>query len=254
MARAFLDVCFAVLDRWTSRQTERYGRLRDALRSLTLTVAVFYDKGVLGSRSPEFLRQAADPRVWAVGYERLAAKTGSTRCRRRRGSLRRTPPTRSGQLTRERGVLARFRPDLWTPGAHAPTASARKPALGVSWRPRATSPSSTRAENRLFHARWSHAQGSPGYVHRVVRLRAQRPRAQGLPACTHRSIRSLQGLNLAIRMSAPRVPLQAASDLGFEHGIIRPCGGSAGAWRGLSRRPCRLNHRQKARCRTPLSG
>lgn len=73
VARAFLDVCFAVLDRWTSRQTERYGRLRDALRSLTLTVAVFYDKGVLGSRSPEFLRQAADPRVWAVGYERLAA-------------------------------------------------------------------------------------------------------------------------------------------------------------------------------------
>jgi hypothetical protein len=73
VARAFLDVCFAVLDRWTSRQTEQYGRLRDALRRLPLTVAVFYDKGVLGSRAPDFLRRAADPRVWAVGYERLAA-------------------------------------------------------------------------------------------------------------------------------------------------------------------------------------
>lgn len=73
VARAFLDGCFAIVDRWTSRQTDSYGRLRDAMRRLSLTVAVFHDKGVLGSRSPEFLRRAADPRVWAVGYERLAA-------------------------------------------------------------------------------------------------------------------------------------------------------------------------------------
>ncbi len=73
IGRAFLDVCFAVLDRWTSRQQERYGRLRDGLRTLSVTLAIFYDKGVLGARSPEFLRRAADPRVWAVGYERLAS-------------------------------------------------------------------------------------------------------------------------------------------------------------------------------------
>jgi hypothetical protein len=73
VARAFLDVCFAVLDRWTSSQQERYGRMREALRTLSVTVAVFYDKGVLGSRSPEFLRRAADPHVWSVGYERLAS-------------------------------------------------------------------------------------------------------------------------------------------------------------------------------------
>ncbi len=73
IARAFLDACFAVLDRWTSRQHERYGRLRDGLRALSLTVAVFYDRGVLGARSQEFLRRAADPRVWGVGYERLAS-------------------------------------------------------------------------------------------------------------------------------------------------------------------------------------
>lgn len=73
IARAFLDVCFAVLDRWTSRQQERYGRLRDALTTKVLTVAVFYDKGVLGARTPAFLRRAADPRVWSVGYERLAS-------------------------------------------------------------------------------------------------------------------------------------------------------------------------------------
>lgn len=73
IARAFLDVCFAVLDRWSTRQQERFGRLRDGLRTLSLSLAVFYDKGVLGTRSPEFLRRAADPRVWGVGYERTTS-------------------------------------------------------------------------------------------------------------------------------------------------------------------------------------
>lgn len=112
IARAFLDVCFAVLDRWTSQQQERYGRLRDGLRTLSLTLAVFYDKGVLGTRSPEFLRRAADPRVWAVGYERLASWEYAL------------PPSPWGraadpndalrQLTRERGVPAPgyLRPEL----------------------------------------------------------------------------------------------------------------------------------------------
>ncbi len=73
IARALLDVTFAVLDRWSTRQQERYGRLREALGTKSLTVAVFYDKGVLGSRTPGFLRRAADPRVYSVGYERLAS-------------------------------------------------------------------------------------------------------------------------------------------------------------------------------------
>jgi hypothetical protein len=102
VARAFLDVCFAVLDRWTSRQTERYGRLRDALRTLTITVAVFYDKGVLGSRSPEFLRRAADPRVWAVGYERLAAWEYALPPSPWKPAMDPSDALRS--LTRERGV------------------------------------------------------------------------------------------------------------------------------------------------------
>jgi hypothetical protein len=72
VARAFLDVCFAVLDRWSAQQQARYGSLRVGLQRLSITLAIFYDKGVLGARSPEFLRRAADPRVWAVGYERLA--------------------------------------------------------------------------------------------------------------------------------------------------------------------------------------
>lgn len=72
-ARALLDVSFAVLDRWSSRQQEQYGRLRDALSTLSLTLAVFHDKGVLGARGDAFLRRAADARAWAVGYERLAS-------------------------------------------------------------------------------------------------------------------------------------------------------------------------------------
>ncbi len=112
IAKAFIDVCFAVLDRWTSRQQERYGRLRDGLRSLSLTLAIFYDKGVLGARAPEFLRRAADPHVWAVGYERLATWEYS---------LPPTPwspapdPTEALRaLTRERGVAppGHLRPEL----------------------------------------------------------------------------------------------------------------------------------------------
>ncbi len=112
IARAFLDVCFAVLDRWTSQQQERYGRLREGLQRLSITLAIFYDKGVLGTRSPEFLRRAAEPRVWAVGYERLATWEYA---------LPPTPwapasdPTASlRQLTRERGVPppGHLRPEL----------------------------------------------------------------------------------------------------------------------------------------------
>lgn len=112
LARALLDVSFAVLDRWSSRQQERYGRLRDALNTLTLTLAVFHDKGVLGARSDAFLRRAADPASWAVGYERLAAweytlpPTPWSRAQDPVAALR--------SLTRERGVPApgHLRPEL----------------------------------------------------------------------------------------------------------------------------------------------
>jgi len=72
MGRALLDVSFAILDRWSTRQQERYGRLRDALRTRTLTLAFFYDKGVLGARDAEFLRRAANPARWSVGFERVS--------------------------------------------------------------------------------------------------------------------------------------------------------------------------------------
>jgi hypothetical protein len=71
IARALLDVTFAVLDAWSNRLQERFGTLREALRSRVLTLAIFYDKGVLGQRTPEFFRRAANPRVWGVGFERL---------------------------------------------------------------------------------------------------------------------------------------------------------------------------------------
>jgi len=112
VARAFLDGCFAILDRWTSRQTEAYGRLRDALRRLSLTIAVFYDKGVLGSRSPTFLRRAADPRVWAVGYERLAAWEYALPPSPWKPAMDPTEALRT--LARERGVAppGHLRPEL----------------------------------------------------------------------------------------------------------------------------------------------
>jgi hypothetical protein len=112
VARAFLDVCFAVLDRWTSRQQERYGRMRQALDTLSLTLAVFYDKGVLGQRSPAFLNRAADPRVWAVGYERLA--TWEYALPPTPWSPAPDPTTALRNLTRERGVPApgHLRPEL----------------------------------------------------------------------------------------------------------------------------------------------
>lgn len=73
VARALLDCTFAVMDRWSTRQAERYGRLRDALRAHTVTVAIFQDRGVLGTRTPAFVRRAADPRVWSVGFERVTS-------------------------------------------------------------------------------------------------------------------------------------------------------------------------------------
>ncbi len=72
IARALLDVTYAVLDRWSTRQQEHYGRLREALTTRMVTVAVFYDKGVLASRTPDFLRRVAPRNVYAVGYDRLS--------------------------------------------------------------------------------------------------------------------------------------------------------------------------------------
>ena len=105
-------MCFAVLDRWTSQQQERYGRLREGLQRLSITLAIFYDKGVLGTRSPEFLRRAADPRVWAVGYERLA--TWEYALPPTPWSPATDPTDALRQLTRERGVPppGHLRPEL----------------------------------------------------------------------------------------------------------------------------------------------
>jgi hypothetical protein len=72
MGRALLDVSFAILDRWSTRQQERFGRLREALRTRTITLALFYDKGVLGARDAAFLRRAAPAGRWSVGFERVA--------------------------------------------------------------------------------------------------------------------------------------------------------------------------------------
>lgn len=73
IARALLDGSFAVVNRWSSPLQERHGRLRDALLTRRLTVTLFHDKGVLGARTPGFLRRAAPAPTWSVGYERLAS-------------------------------------------------------------------------------------------------------------------------------------------------------------------------------------
>ncbi len=102
LARALLDVSFSILDRWATRQQERYGRLRDALRTRTLTLMVFYDKGVIGTRTGDFLQRFAPPGVWSVGYERLTNwEYVLPAARGQRGD----PPLRAiDQLTRERGI------------------------------------------------------------------------------------------------------------------------------------------------------
>ncbi len=71
IARALLDGTFSLMNRWSTPMHDRYGSLHDALLTRRLTVSIFHDKGVLGARSPEFLRRAAGP-GWSVGYERTA--------------------------------------------------------------------------------------------------------------------------------------------------------------------------------------
>lgn len=72
VARALLDGSFAIINRWSTPLQDRYGRLRDALVTRRISVALFHDKGVLGARTPEFLRRAAPAPAWSVGFERMA--------------------------------------------------------------------------------------------------------------------------------------------------------------------------------------
>ncbi|MEZ4392304.1 MAG: hypothetical protein R3A48_14540 [Polyangiales bacterium] len=102
VARGIIDVSFAVLDRWTTRQQEQYGRMRDALLTKTVTVAIFYDRGVLGARDGAFLRRVADPRVWSVGYERVTSWEYSLP--QLPGAPAEDPVATLRALTRERGV------------------------------------------------------------------------------------------------------------------------------------------------------
>lgn len=112
VARGLVDVSFAVLDRWTTRQQEQYGRLRDALLTKTLTVAIFYDRGVLGTRDGAFLRRAVDTRVWSVGYERVTSWEYALPPTPE--SPLADPVTALRALTRERGVPppGHLRPEL----------------------------------------------------------------------------------------------------------------------------------------------
>ncbi len=71
IARALVDATYAVLDRWNTRQQQRYGPLREAIASHALTIAIFHDRGTLGGRTDEFIRRAVHPRVHAIGYEHL---------------------------------------------------------------------------------------------------------------------------------------------------------------------------------------
>lgn len=71
IGRALVDATYAIVERWSTRQQQRYGPLRDAIMRLPLTVAIFYDRGTLGERTPEFLQRAVDPRVFSIGYEQL---------------------------------------------------------------------------------------------------------------------------------------------------------------------------------------
>jgi hypothetical protein len=71
IARALVDATYAVLDRWNTRQQQRFGPIREAILAHPLTIAIFHDRGTLGSRTDEFIRRAANPRVFAIGYEHL---------------------------------------------------------------------------------------------------------------------------------------------------------------------------------------
>jgi hypothetical protein len=71
ISRALVEATYAVLDRWNTRQQQRYGPLREAVLAHPITLAVFLDRGTLGTRSTEFLARAVDPRVFSIGYEQL---------------------------------------------------------------------------------------------------------------------------------------------------------------------------------------
>lgn len=66
-----MEAAYAVVDRWSTRQQQQYGTLREALERQTLTLAIFEEKGTLGTRSNDFLRRAVDGRVFSIGYEHL---------------------------------------------------------------------------------------------------------------------------------------------------------------------------------------
>lgn len=71
VARALVDATYAVIDRWNTRQVQSYGPIREAIRRMPITVAIFYDKGTLETREPSWLDSSVDSSVFAVGYERL---------------------------------------------------------------------------------------------------------------------------------------------------------------------------------------
>ncbi len=71
IARALVDATYAVLDRWNTRQQQRFGPLREAISTHAITIAIFRDRGTLGSRSDEFIRRAVNPHIYAIGYEHL---------------------------------------------------------------------------------------------------------------------------------------------------------------------------------------
>ncbi len=69
IARALLDATFSLMNHWSTPTQDRVGTLHNALLTRRISVVIFHDKGVLGARSPEFLRRAAGA-GWSVGYER----------------------------------------------------------------------------------------------------------------------------------------------------------------------------------------
>ncbi|MBL8601804.1 MAG: hypothetical protein JNK72_07765 [Myxococcales bacterium] len=112
LARALIDVSLAVLDRWATRQQDNLGRLRDALNTRSLTLAVFYEKGVLGARDEAFLRSVAASRVWSLGYERTTGWEYALPLAPWQSA--RDPVRTLAELTRDRGVPAPgyLRPEL----------------------------------------------------------------------------------------------------------------------------------------------
>ncbi len=71
ISRALVDASYAVLDRWNTRQQQRYGPMREAIARLGVTLAVFHGRGTLASRTTEFLDRAVARNVFSIGYEQL---------------------------------------------------------------------------------------------------------------------------------------------------------------------------------------